>query len=178
MMVLNRRWYDQEPACSRLIEQIRRIPQAEIREFCARVALHFIEKFRKEMQRKGKTSLAVNSIGIPAIAGLYQFGHQRNRWYDTDPLIHKTVGLLYTLPLEGLAVIGFKLGDSFGMIEIYAQVCQQLGQPADLKDLTRICTTTLQAGKGEARNLLIDMVGPELYESLTLDPSSPPASDP
>jgi hypothetical protein len=157
-----RRWYDQEFVCRRLLDQIREMPQTETREFCARVILHFAEKLRKECQDQGMLS----SIGIPGIHALYKFGHYKNRWYDENQVMLMAVGALYTLPPEGLSAIGYKLGDTFGLIKVYAQVCGQVEQPPDVKDLARICTTSLQAGVEEAREVLIKIIGPDLYKAL------------
>jgi hypothetical protein len=164
-----RRWYDQEMTCTRLMEQIREMPQPECREFSARVVIHFAEKIRKEILHKGRHSAKVSSIGATGITGLYNFGHETRRWYDDDPAIQKAAGLLYGLPAEGLSVVGFKLGDTIGLIQVYASVCEQIAQSPDLGDLTKICTTSLQAGRKEAEETLISIVGQELYDSVSPD---------
>lgn len=159
-----RRWYDQERSCHQLLLQIRSMPQPQAREFCARVIAHIAEKLRKEVQKKGMGG--VSSIGVPALSSLYRFGSQRHRWYDGDPVIHKTVGLMYTLPTAGLSALGFKLGDTMGLMQIYASVCHQLDQPPDMKEMAKICITSLQAGREEAEEVLISIIGKDLYESL------------
>jgi hypothetical protein len=164
---VNRRWYDKEITCHRLMEQIRAMPQPEVREFCARVVIHFAEKLREEIHKKGKKGM-LNSLGAPAIAGLYRFGHQKRRWYDRDPVLHKAAGYFYMLPLEGLAAIGFKLGDALGLIQIYALVCSQVDEKPDMAEMIRISKTAMQAGKAEAEAILISIIGKELYQSLTV----------
>jgi len=161
-----RRWYDQDIQCMQLIQQIEGMLQPECREFCARVIIHFAEKLRKDILHKGRHTLSVSSIGASAISGLYNYGHRKRRSYDNDPLIHRTVGLLYSLPIEGLTVLGFKLGDTIGLIETYSMVCTYKGMGIDLTVLTRICTTALQAGKAEAEEMLIAIVGQSLYETV------------
>lgn len=141
--------------------------QPECREFCARVIIHFAEKIRKEILQRGRHSAKVSSIGALGITGLYNFGHESRRWYDQDQTIQKAVGLLYGLPLEGLSAVGFKLGDTIGLIQIYASVCEQVDQAPDPANLTKICTTALQAGRREAEEILISIVGQDLYDSVT-----------
>lgn len=162
-----RRWYDQERSCHRLFKQMQQMPQPEIREFCGRVIIHFCERLRKEMSKKGAGAFGVNSIGAPAISSLYRFGEKRRRWYDDEPVLHKAAGMMYTLSQAGLSVLGYKLGDTFGLIQVYAQVCDQVEQLPDVKDMANICTTSLQAGMEEAEEVLISIVGKELYVSLS-----------
>src|SRR5262249_43964558 len=159
-----------EITCTRLLEQIQGMPQPECREFCARVIIHFAEKLRKEIQKQGKHSLKVSSIGATGISGLYNFGHQKRRWNDEDPILHKAVGLLYGLPMEGLTVVGFKLGDTMGLIQVYATVCAQTDQFIDITELTKICSTALQDGRKEAEDVLISIVGEEVYQSIKPKP--------
>jgi hypothetical protein len=164
-----RRWYDQEVSCTRIMQQIRDMAAPECREFSARVLIHFAEKLRKEILQKGKHSAKVSSIGATGITGLYNFGHETRRWYDQYPTVQKAASLLYGLPSEGLSVLGFKLGDTIGLIQVYAAVCEQVPQQPDLTDLTKICTTALQAGRKEAEDILISIVGQELYASVNPD---------
>lgn len=168
---MRRRWYDQEPSCSRLLAQMNGMPHEEMREFCARVLVNFAEKLRKDMHRKGSLKPSVNSIGVPAITSLYRFGFKKRRWYDKNLTLHKAVGELYMLPPEGLAVLGFKLGDTFGLLQVYSSVCSQVEQEPELADMTLISTKSLQDGKKEAEDVLIAIVGKDLYESLA--PSAP-----
>jgi hypothetical protein len=163
----DRRWYDQEIYCHRLLEHIKDMPQPELREFCARVLIHFADRLRKEISRKGANTMGVNSIGAPAISSLYKFGEKRRRWYDQEPVTQKAVSLLYTLPRDGLSALGFKLGDTFGLLQVYAAVCDQVDQTPDMKEMTNICTTSLQAGVKEAEEVLVDIVGKDLYESIS-----------
>jgi hypothetical protein len=163
---MNRRWYDQEASCPKLLKQIQGMPQPEIREFCSRVLINFAEKVRKEINGRDKRNNEVNSIGHVAIQVLYRYGEEKERWYDKDPVLHKAVGSLYTLNLEGLAIVGFKLGDTFGLLQIYGTVCDQLDQPADIREMARIATTALKAGTREAEEILVHLVGQDLYNSL------------
>lgn len=173
---MNQRWYDQEPSCSRLIQEIREISQPEIREFCGRVLINFGDKVRKEINERDKRHLAVNSIGQQGLSALYRYGEERERWYDQDSVLHKAIGIFYTLSPEGLGIVGFKLGDSFGLLRVYATVCQQLGQPPGLKEMASIATTALNVGTQEAEEVLVELVGLDLYQSITRlkkPPSSP-----
>jgi hypothetical protein len=163
---MNRRWYDQEASCPKLLKQIQGMPQPEIREFCGRVLINFTEKVRKEINERDKRNQEVNSIGHVAIQVLYRYGEEKGRWYDQDPVLHKAVGTLYTLNLEGLGIVGFKLGDTFGLFQIYATVCAQLDQPADMREMARIATTSLIVGTREAEEILVNLVGQDLYNSL------------
>lgn len=163
---MNRRWYDQEASCPRLLEQIRDIPQAEIREFCARVMINFGEKVRKEINERDKRNLAVNSIGQQGLTALYRYGEEKQRWYDRDPVLHKAVGVFYTLSAEGLGLVGFKLGDTFGLLQVYGTVCAQLDQPPNMKEMAQIATTALNTGTQEAEEILVALVGQDLYNSL------------
>ncbi len=163
---MDRRWYDQEKSCPRLISQLRDIPQTEVREFCARVLINFCEKLRKEIHERDKRTLAVNSMGHSGIQGLYRYGEEKRRWYDQDPVLHKAVGSLYSLNPEGLGIIGFKLGDTYGLMQIYATVCQQIEQPPDLKEMARIATTALKTGTKEAEEILVGLIGQDLFNSL------------
>jgi hypothetical protein len=165
---MEQRWYDHEPLCTRLLAQIRGMPQEESREFCARVLIHFSEKLRKDIQDKEKKALKVNSIGLSAIASWYRFGSYKRRWYDNQAILHKAIGSLYALPVPGLAAISFKLGDTFGLLQVYALVCRELEQAPVLAEMAKICMTSLQDGPEEAREILIAIVGEELFESLSL----------
>lgn len=164
---MNNRWYDLDPACPRLIKQIQGMQQPEIREFSARILINFCEKLRKEIHIKGKKNQGVNSIGVSALTGLYRFGHKKRRWYDKDPVLHKAVGMLYSLPDVGLSVIAYKLGDTFGLLQVYSLVCTQVDQQPDMADLTKIATTSLKTGKEEAESILISLVGKDLYTALS-----------
>lgn len=165
--ILFRRWYDQEKTCRKLLEQVKAMPQAETREFCARVMINIGEKIRKELQKQGADNLKVSSIGVSALSGLYQYGQRKHRWYDKSPALHKAAGLFYTLPPEGLAILGFKLGDTFGLLQIYATVCDQVDQAPSTKAMAEICTTAMRAGKKEAEEILVAIVGKDLYQSIS-----------
>jgi hypothetical protein len=164
---MERRWYDNEPACTRLIIQLKGMQHPEIRDFAARIMIHFSERLRKALSSKDKLSSRVNSLGVGALTSLYKFGSYKRRWYDHAPELHKAIGQLYTLPHEGLSVIGFKLGDTFGLLQVYSAVCYQLGQLPAQKEMTKIALTALQSGKKEAEEALIAIVGRDLYEALS-----------
>lgn len=163
---MDRRWYDQEPTCPKLLAQIQDMPQEEIREFCARIIIHFSEKIRKELQTRTKMASGMNSLGSSAVSGLYRFGRKERRWYDENPILKKSIGQLYGLPKQGLATITQKLGDTFGLLQIYSDVCTQVEQQPETKYLVQISVTALKVGKAEAEEMLIDIVGQDLYHSL------------
>ncbi|MCE3235510.1 MAG: hypothetical protein K0Q50_1690 [Vampirovibrio sp.] len=164
---MNNRWYDRDPACPRLIKQIQGMQQPELREFCARTLINFCEKLRKEIQLKDRKNRGINSIGLTALTGLYRFGQRRRRWYDQEPALHKAVGMLYSLPEIGLSVIAYKLGDTFGLLQIYSIVCSQVDQPPNMKDIAKITTTALKTGKEEAESILVSLIGSDLYRALS-----------
>ena len=163
---MDRRWYDQEPACTQLLKQLRQIEQPEIRHFCVNLMTHFCERLRKSLANKDKVSSKVNALGITAVTSLYRFGSERRRWYDDVPELHRAVGLLYTMPREGLTVIGYKLGDVVGLLQVYSVVCQQLNQIPDQKEMSKIALAALQMGKKEAEEIIISIVGKDLYDAL------------
>lgn len=164
---MDRRWYDTEPACTRLLVPLKGIYQPEIRDFSARIMIHFCERLRKSLASKDKLSSRVKSLGINALGSLYKFSSHKRRWYDHSVEIHKAMGYLYTLPEEGLAVIGYKLGDTFGLLQIYSAVCHQLGQIPAQTEMTKIALTALQSGREEAEEVLVAIVGRELYEAIS-----------
>jgi hypothetical protein len=163
---MDRRWYDQEPACPRLLAQLKEIPQEEIREFCGRIIIHFCDKIRKDLQSRTKLATGMNSLGSSALSGLYRFGVKERRWYDESPILKKAIGLLYALPKQGLSIISHKLGDTFGLLQIYSTVCSQVDQVPETKYLVQIAGTALKVGKAEAEEMLVEIVGHDLYYSL------------
>jgi len=164
----DRRWYDREPACSNLVAQMKGIRQPEVRDFAAKVMIHFCERVRKALADKDKFSSRVKSLGINALTSLYKGRRRERRWYDHDVEAKKAIDQLYTLPPEGLSVIGYKLGDTFGLLQVYSSVCQQLGQYPAGTEMTKIAMTALQSGRQEAEEVLITIVGRELYQALNL----------
>jgi len=160
-----RRWYDQEPNCTKLLVHVRTIKDDEVRLYCARMISHFTEGVRKEIQYKN--TAGITSIGLPGLEYLYKFGTQRRRWYDQEQVIQKAVGMLYTLPPEGLVAMGFKLGDTFGLIGVYDTVCAEIGQPPSIHDIIAISKTALNEGKEAAETLLASIVGEDIYYSVT-----------
>lgn len=149
-----------------LLGQVKDMPQPEVRTFCARIIINFAEKLRKAIHQKKAEGVHLGSVQQSALASLYKFGYEKNRWYDKEPSVYMAVATFYTLPPEGLSALGFQLGDTFGLIQIYAKVCDQLGHPPETGDLVKICMTSLQVGVQEGSAVLIDLVGHDLYESL------------
>lgn len=164
---MDRRWYDSEPACSQLIRQMKKMRQEEVRDFAAKIMVHFCERVRKALSDKDKFTSRVKSLGVNAIHSLYKGRSRSRRWYDEVPEVKKAIDQLYTLPMEGLTVIGFKLGDTFGLLQIYSAVCYQLGQLPDQQEMIKISLAALQSGKTEAEEVLISIVGRELYQALS-----------
>jgi hypothetical protein len=164
----DRRWYDREPACSNLVAQMQGIQSPDVRDFAAKVMIHFCERVRKALSDKDKFSTRVKSLGLGAVASLYKGRTRTRRWYDKDPEAKKAIDQLYTLPLQGLSVIGYKLGDTFGLLQIYSIVCELLGQPPAKDEMSKITLTALQSGRQEAEEVLITLVGSELYHALDL----------
>lgn len=163
----NRRWYDREPVCTRLLMQVKDMPQPETRIFCARVIVNFAEKLRRSIRKRKAEGIQLGALGEGTLANLYRYGQEKRRWYDQEAAVSQAVGMFYTLPPEGLAALGFQLGDTFGLIQVYAGVCDQLGHPPQTPDLVQICMTSLQTGISEAEAVLVDLVGQDLYDSLS-----------
>src|SRR5262249_3038693 len=114
-----------------------------------------------------KNTSGITSIGLPGLEYLYKFGTQRRRWYDQDSVIQKAVGMLYTLPPEGLVAMGFKLGDTFGLIGVYDAICQELNQHPSIHDMVAISKLALNEGKESAETLLASIVGEDIYYSVS-----------
>ncbi len=158
------RWYDQEPNCTKLLVYLKNIRQREVQLFCARMIRHFAEQTRKDIQYKNSAS--ITSIGHVGVERLYKYGQHKRRWYDQDLDLHKAAGALYTLPSEGIVVVGYKLGDTLGLISVYATVCHELGEEASTHMLVKISKTALQDGKEEAEEMLKSLIGDDLYEAI------------
>src|SRR5689334_23067502 len=143
----HRRWYDQEPACSRLLSQVREMQQDEMREFCVRLMIHFCDKIKKELHAVSRQSSGMHSLGSTAVTGIYQYGKRSRRWYDRNPVLKQGIGQLYTLPLNGLNTLSAKLGDTFGLLQIYSTVCTQIDQPPETRYMLQIAVTALRVGR-------------------------------
>ena len=173
---MDRRWYDSEPACSKLVLQLKNIQQPEIRDFCAKVMIHFCERIRKAIAEREKFTSRVKSLGVSGLSSLYKGRNRMRRWYDNLPEgkgTQQAIGQLYTLPMEGLTAIGFKLGDTFGLMQIYSAVCYHLEQPPSQEVMIDIALTALQSGQKEAKEVLISIVGQELYDALSQEFNHP-----
>lgn len=162
------RWYDQEPACARVLEQIHAIHHPEIQDTCGRIIIHLAERIRKLLS-KSYSGAGLSSMGPLGLSSLYRFGQHSRRWYDTRPTLLKAVSVIYRLPPQGLSALGYKLGDTFGLIQIYANVCTQLGQEPTDSDIIQICKTAFQDGPEEAEDVLANIIGKELYDALIGD---------
>lgn len=160
-----RRWYDQEPNCTKLLVHLRTMKDDEVRLYCARMIHHFAEGIRKEIQYKN--TAGITSIGLPGLEYLYKFGTSRRRWYDQEQSVQKAVGILYTMPPEGLVAMGFKLGDTFGLIAIYDLVCEEVGESPSIHDLISISKTALNEGFEQAETLVASLVGEDAYYALS-----------
>jgi hypothetical protein len=68
--------------------------------------------------------------------------------------------------MEGLAALGFHMGDTIGLVSIYAQVCHEIGIPPSVPEMVRIFKTSLYLGKDEALDLMRELVGDELFEAM------------
>lgn len=158
------RWYDQEPTCTKLLIHLKQIRQKDVQQFCARMLKLFAEQLRHEIQLKNESS--ITSIGLTGVERLYKYGSKRRRWYDQDQVLHKAVGALYTLPPEGITAIGFKLGDTFGLMSVYATVCYEVDEEPSIQTLVKISQTSLQEGHQEAEAMLVSLVGEDLFYAI------------
>lgn len=163
---MKRRWYDKDPACPRIFRQIEGIPQPEVREFCARLLVNVCEKLRKEIQHRVKDSSNISSMGVTALTARYWYGQNKRRWYDDELVLHKGIGMLYSMPQIALSVIGYVLKDAVELVAIYAVVCQQVEQPPSTAELSKIATTAMKSGRQEAEAILIGLVGKDLYRAI------------
>jgi hypothetical protein len=157
------RWYDKDPGCTRMVAQIQDIRQEEVRRFASELLLQFAERLLLRIQEQ---SSGPKSMGLAAIKNRYLASQYTRRWYDHDPLLKKTFGIFYRLPMEGLTALAFLLNDTLGLLGVYASVCEQLDQPPDSNDLTHITRTSLFQGPEEAASVLQQLVGLELFEAL------------
>ena len=162
---MQRRWYDQEPACEPLLQQLSSIQSGEIREFCARMIIHFTERIRALLEPNG----APRSLGLPALQDRFLARQERRRWYDPDPVLQKAIGGLYSLPPEGLSALSFRLGDTLGLIALYDYVCERLQQAPVTEELVEITQASLQAGQEEAQEVLQEIIGKDLFKALAKD---------
>lgn len=159
----DRRWYDKEPACTKLVEQLKALEHPRVREFCGKLLLRFIDEVRQVLQNK-KGELSPVSLGLPALQGLYKGKQNHHRWYDDDKIMQRAISTLYSLPLAGLSALSFKLSDTLGLIGVYDYVCIQIGQEPVVRELFNITKSGVEVGKDEAERILTEIVGPDLYE--------------
>lgn len=161
---MHKRWYDQDPSCTKMLTHIKSVKQMEVQEFCGRMLGHFTDQMRKQIQYKNHSGLT--SIGLPGIEYLYKFRQQQRRWYDKVKPVQLAVGSMYTLPKEGLAALGFTVGDTFGLISVYSQVCFEIGQPPLTHDLVTISKKALHEGRDQAIGFVKELVGDDLFDAL------------
>ncbi len=159
-----RRWYDQDPTCIRMILVIREISQPEIREASSRLLLQMAEKILHQIQQNTRGGPV--SLGLPAIQELFLSRREQRRWYDIEPTLKKAVGTLYSLPSVGLSALAFQLTDTMELLMIYSYACQRLDQPPTAEDLTEIIKTTLFEGRDIAEDLLTNIIGQDIFETL------------
>jgi hypothetical protein len=160
-----RRWYDSEPECTRLVDIIEGIPNTEMRDVAGRLVIHFTERISNTL--RGPYRAAPVSLGLPAIQDLYASKRHNRRWYDDDQTLKKAFSGLYALPLPGLSAVGFKLTNTLELIHIYAYACARLEQEPSHHEVQEIIKVSLYEGKNEGTELLEEILGKDLYESLT-----------
>jgi len=161
------RWYDQEPSVTKLMTQLRHMKHVEVQEFCGRMLSHFAEQIRKQIQYKNSAGLT--TIGATNLQHLYKFKQYQRRWYDRVLPVQKAVGTIYTLPLEGLTALGYGMGDTFGLVEVYSQVCYDIGQPPLTTDLVTITKKSLEEGREVAVEFVRELVGDDLFDALFVE---------
>lgn len=159
-----RRWYDQEPVCHHLMNQIQLVPQPEAQQFCGRLLGQLAEQMRKRIQETNQSQ--ATSIGFRAIEGLYGFNQHHRRWYDHVQPVHRAVSRLYMLPSEGLVALGFSSGDLFGLLSVYAQVCDELKQKPSAEEMATITRKVLFEGQDQGAAFLKLLIGDEVFEVL------------
>jgi len=162
--VKRRRWYDQESTLTRSLEQVKRMPQPEIQSFCGKILRHLSEQMRRQIQASNQNG--VTSIGLQGLEGLYHFKKQERRWYDPMAELQQAVGSLYRLPSEGLVALGFSLGDTIGLVSIYAQVCQELKEDPKPREMVLLMQKILMEGQDEAAAFVKSLVGNDLFAVL------------
>ena len=147
-----------------MLSSLEGIKQPEVVEFCTHVISHFSDNIRRQIQLKN--SSGVTSIGLSGLKHLYNYRREHRRWYDEFSDIQGMVGVLYTLPPEGLITLGFTLGDTIGMIAIYANVCYEIDEPPKVNDMVEITKAAVESGKDEAMGLLKELIGDDLFDAL------------
>ncbi len=176
LVLPRRRWYDQEPHCAKMLLEIKNIDREELQSFCGRIIRHVAEQIRKRIQLQNDKG--ITSIGVPGISALYSFRQKQRRWYDDIPDVQKAVGTLYTLPHEGLSALSFGLNDALGLISIYCQVCDELGNVPSVFDLVEISKRALNQGPNEAKSFMKQLIGDDLYQAFVATKFGEPDKEP
>lgn len=158
-----RRWYDKDPGCSRLILLIKEMKQRSLQQVSGRLIKHFVEKMLNQLRGKGQPV----SLGLPAIQELYMAKKNRRRWYDNDEVLIDAIGDLYSLPEHGLSALSFQLNDTLELLVIYGFACERMEAEPDINDIRDIIKTGVYDGKPEAEDLVAEIIGKDLYETLT-----------
>lgn len=160
----DRRWYDRDAGCQGIVEQIEKIAQPEIREFCARILIHYCERIRTMLRaRTGDNHL---ELGLSGLQSLYLAKKEHRRWYDQEPVLQKSFGSLYSLSNEGLYSLSSQLIDTVRLIALYGFIYGRMDQKPTKEDMMNITKTSLNEGKEAGETLVADIVGKDLYDSL------------
>lgn len=156
-----RRWYDQDPGCTRLLLLLEKITQPELRQAAIRLLGNVTNKVLAKMTDTGK--YALHSIGLPAIREKYMTRRFMRRSYDASDDLRDICSTLYQLPLPGLAALGFSLTDAFELLVIYSFACEELYAQPDPEEVLNLVQRSLHEGLQVGRDTLIEYIGKNMF---------------
>jgi hypothetical protein len=159
-----RRWYDQEPACREVLHHLQHMDVPAVQAFAANFIAHLAEEVQTTLHLRSGS--APKTLGLAGIKETYLSRSQNKRWYDQKPHLKQAVSRFYTLPMQGLAALCFKLQEPMGLLATYSYVCQQLGQQPQEEDMTQLMRVGLFEGVEQAEDTLKALVGIDLYTAL------------
>jgi len=133
-----------------------------VQEFCAELLQQLSEGVLALMQSQSETRL--KSLGLASVKDKYLSKRFHRRWYDPNKTLSQSIGVLYSLPPEGLAAVCLKVSDSFGLMGLYSYVCSQIDKVPQSDDLLAISRASMFHGVQEGESLLVSMVGVVPYE--------------
>jgi hypothetical protein len=163
----HRRWYDQEAGSRDLLATLQHIEQPDILDFACNLLIQVADEVEHAILTRNGS--APKTLGLAGIKEKYLGKMQTKRWYDQKPNLKKAVSRFYTLPLNGLAAVCFKLEEPFGLLALYSYMCQSIGLTPREDDLTQIARLSLFETRVKAEAMMSQLVGDELYEALVAE---------
>jgi hypothetical protein len=160
----NSRWYDQEPVCRQVIDLLQQMENPTIQLFAANLVCQLANEVHNTLRLRSGS--APKTLGLSGIKETYLSRNQNKRWYDHTPQLKQAIGRFYTLPLNGLTALCFKLYEPLNLLALYSFICQQIGQQPQEEELTNIVRSGLFESTEQAEQTLIGLVGQDLYTAL------------